>query len=231
MRIAVLSDIHSNLEALTAALEAIDARGVEQVVCLGDVVGYGADPSSCVELVRERCALTVLGNHDQAVAEGDGYLPKEGRPAAKHNREQLSDDQLAWLAGLPLKAADGRATYVHATPEEPERWQRIGAFSTTHAQFRHFETDVCFIGHTHVPGLVADRIGVLAVRKGHRYLINVGSVGQPRDGDPRACFCVFDDDAFTSEIVRVPYDVDRAAGKIRSAGLPEVLAERLALGA
>lgn len=233
MRFAVLSDIHSNLEALTSVLDVIDERGIERVVCLGDVVGYGADPAACVDLVRARCAVTVLGNHDEAVAlgNGEGYLPEDGRRAAMHNHDQLDDDQLEWLENLPLTASDEIATFVHATPEDPASWQRIGAFSTTHAQFSHFETPVCFIGHTHVPGLVADRIGILNVRRGHRYLINVGSVGQPRDGDPRACFAIFDDEAFSHEIVRVPYDVERAAQKIRRAGLPERLGGRLSLGA
>jgi len=232
MHIAVISDIHSNLDALSAVFEEIERRAINQVYCLGDVVGYGADPGPCVDLVRRQCRLTVLGNHDEAVVNGRGagYLPKSGRAAAKHNHSLLAPDQLDWLARLPLTASNDHGTFVHATPQDPAAWHRIGAFSTTQAQFEHFSTDVCFIGHTHVPGLVSDRIGVLTVRKGHRYLVNVGSVGQPRDGDPRACFCVFEVEACASEIVRVPYDVERAAQKIRRAGLPAVLSDRLAVG-
>ncbi len=232
MRLAIVSDIHSNLQAWEAVLEEIDGREIETIYCLGDVVGYGADPAPCVELVRERCAGVVMGNHDKAVVDKKtaGGLPREGKLAVKHNRKQLSAEQIEFLAGLPLRLEAEQCTFVHATPQDPEAWHRIGAFSVTQKQFEYFETDVCFIGHTHVPGLVADRVGTLALRRGHRYLINPGSVGQPRDGDPRASFVVFDPDAFTHEQVRVEYDVERAGTRIIKEGLPKILAERLKRG-
>lgn len=232
MQIAVLSDIHSNLEALTAALEEIERRGIDRIYCLGDVVGYGADPAACVDLVRARMAGTVLGNHDAAVAADAGIrvLPKDGQAAVKHNREQLDVDQTAFLDSLPLTLEMDGCTFVHATPEDPARWQRIGTFTSTHRQFEHFTTDVCFIGHTHIPGIVADRLGVLRMRRGHRYLVNVGSVGQPRDGDPRLSFGIFDAEAFSCEIIRLDYDVETAARKITEAGLPRRLASRLKKG-
>jgi diadenosine tetraphosphatase ApaH/serine/threonine PP2A family protein phosphatase len=228
MRIAVISDIHSNLEALTSVLREVDARR-DEVLCLGDIVGYGADPSACIDLVRSRCMTCVMGNHDDAVATLTGLdaLPPDGRTAAIHNRSQLRPDEIDFLTKLPLKAETDGCTLVHATPQEPGAWRRIDGFASTRVQFEHFETDVCFIGDTHIAGIVADRLGVWSVRRGHRYIINAGSVGQPRDRDPRASFALFDTDAFSCEIVRVAYDVNRAAGRIRKAGLPDRLADRL----
>ena len=187
MKIAVLSDIHSNLEALAAALSEIEARGADAIYCLGDIVGYGADPARCVDIVREVCTQAVLGNHDLAVATGRGLksLPPDGQEAARYNYAQLSPHQRAWLAALPLKVTANGCTFVHATPEYPEAWYRVDSYVVAQAQFMHFDTDVCFIGHTHIPAVMADRLGVLQVRPGNRYLINVGSVGQPRDQNPR----------------------------------------------
>ena len=232
MRLAVISDIHSNLEALTAVLAEADARGAAKIYCLGDVVGYGADPEGCVDLVRLHCAGTVLGNHDQATVDEsfEYHLPRPGMMAVRHNRERLSEEQLDFLAALPLLIEEDGCTFVHATPEEPAAWHRIGPFELTRRQFKHFQTDVCFVGHTHVPGLVSDRIGTVQMRRGNRYLINVGSVGRPRDGDARACLVLFDTEAFTWDLVRVRYDAEAAAEKILQAGLPEALADGLLIG-
>jgi diadenosine tetraphosphatase ApaH/serine/threonine PP2A family protein phosphatase len=185
-----------------------------------------------VDLVRRHCAGTVLGNHDLAVVDEtfEYHLPRAGLLAVRHNRERLSEENFDFLAGLPLQIEADGCTFVHATPENPAAWQRIGAFSLTQRQFDHFHTDVCFIGHTHVPGLACDHIGTVRVRRGNRYLINAGSVGRPRDGDTRATFVVFDTEAFDWELVRVRYDVGRAAAKILEAGLPPVLADDLMKG-
>ena len=237
MRIAVISDVHSNLEALEAVFEALDERGgAEAVYCLGDVVGYGPAAAACVERVRKWCDAVVMGNHDAVVAraEGTDVLPGDGQAAARHNREQLSDEQLDWLADLPLSRAveaGGHALrLVHASPDRPAAWTRLDGFRAAKAQFDAFDEAVCFVGHTHRPAVMADRLGVLSVRPGHRYLINPGSVGQPRDGTPRPSFGLFDTETFGYENVRVPYNADRAAEKIRAAGLPERLAERLLRG-
>ncbi len=232
MRLAVVSDIHSNLQALEAVFGEIEARGVDGVYCLGDVVGYGADPGPCLELVRERCAGVVKGNHDAAVVNlaEEWALPREGQTAARHNRTALSKDQLAYLAALPLRLEAEGCTFVHASPEDPGAWRRIGAFSVTRRQFDHFDTDLCFVGHTHVPGMLADRVGTFTLRRGRRYLINPGSVGQPRDGNPKASFGIVDTEAFTWDAVRVEYDVEKAAQRILKEGLPDVLAARLRVG-
>ena len=230
MRIAILSDIHSNLEALTRALEGIESASVEAVYCLGDVVGYNADPSACVDLVREHCAGVVRGNHDAAVATDAAIdaLPADGQAAARHNRQHLSDEQIAFLADLPLTLTVDNCTLVHATPDAPTAWTRLTTYPAAQSQFEHFDTDLCFLGHTHVPAVMADTLGVFQVREGHRYLINVGSVGQPRDQNPKLSFGLFDTDTFEYHNVRLSYDVDGAAQKIRDAdALPDRLATRL----
>ena len=230
MRLAILSDIHSNLEALERALSAIDDAEVDALYCLGDVVGYNADPARCVELVREHCAGVVQGNHDAAVVTDDAIevLPSDGQQAARHNRRCLSDEQLNYLANLPLTLTVENCTFVHATPDAPTAWKRLTTYPAAQEQFAHFDTEVCFIGHTHVPAVMADTLGVLQVRRGHRYLVNVGSVGQPRDQNPKLSLGLFDTDTFAYENVRLSYDVDGAAQKIRDADdLPNRLAGRL----
>ena len=233
MRIAVISDVHSNLPAFEAVLQEIERQKVDTVYCLGDTVGYGADPVACLELTRQHCQQSVLGNHDLAVASGDGlsYLPGAGQVAAKHNAQQLSENQRRWLADQPLVWSEGSCTLAHASPGHPERWLRVESFFLAQDQFNHFQTPVCFVGHTHQPGVLSDQLGVLRVRAGHRHNINVGSVGQPRDGDPRASFGIFNTEAFTFELIRVAYDVDRAIQRIREEGLPKELGRRLEKGA
>jgi predicted phosphodiesterase len=233
VQLAIISDIHSNLEALERTFRSIDEANVDAVYCLGDVVGYNADPAACIELVRERCEAVVLGNHDAAVArEADvDFLPADGQEAARHNRAQLSDAQRDYLADLPLTHTAANCTFVHATPDNPTAWKRLTAYPAAQAQFDHFDTDVCFIGHTHSPAVMADTLGIFRVRSGHRYLINVGSVGQPRDGTPKLSFGLFDTESFDYENVRLDYDAAAAARKVRGAeGLPNRLADRLEKG-
>jgi len=232
MKIALISDIHSNLHALNSALSAIDVLKVDAIYCLGDIVGYGADPSPCIDLVQQYCTAAVLGNHDLAVARNNGtdFLPRSGQEAIKHNRAKLSTAQLDYLASLPYTLVVDGCTLVHATPKEPEKWVRFDTLGVVRDQFEYFDTPFCFVGHTHIPAVVGDRLGVFRVRAGSRYIINVGSVGQPRDRDARLGFVIFDTDAITHELVRVHYDVEGAAARILADGLPKDLASRLSRG-
>ncbi|MEZ4698068.1 MAG: metallophosphoesterase family protein [Rhodothermales bacterium] len=232
MRVAIISDIHSNLQALTAVLRSIGTRKVDAIYCLGDIVGYGADPATCVELVRKECKASVRGNHDQAVALDHGldWLPKDARKAAIHNRLALSDAQLEFLGRLEYTHVGDGFTFVHASPKNPHQWTRVESLHVALDQFEAFDTDICFMGHTHLPAVLSDKMGVLRVREGNRYLINVGSVGQPRDHDPRASYGVFDSDSFHYELVRVPYDVEGAIDRIKSERLPRRLGKRLRVG-
>lgn len=232
MRLALLSDIHSNLPALEAVMANVDQERPDAILCLGDVVGYGADPAECIAIVRERCDAVVLGNHDLAVATGEGIemLPSHGQVAAEHNAEMLTDADLEWLEDLPLTHVIHDVTMAHASPQFPERWMRIESFYLAQEQFRHFDTDICFVGHTHLPGVMSETLGVLRPRPGHRFIINMGSVGQPRDGDARACMGYFDTESFAFDLKRIPYNVDRARLRIREENLPSSLGKRLERG-
>jgi diadenosine tetraphosphatase ApaH/serine/threonine PP2A family protein phosphatase len=232
MKIALISDIHSNLQALTRALSEIDRLRVDAIYCLGDIVGYGADPAPCVDLVMRSCKGSVLGNHDLAVARDDGtdYLPRSGQAAIKHNRSKLNGAQIQYLASLPYTLVVDDCTLVHATPKDPEHWVRFDTLGSVREQFDYFDTTFCFVGHTHIPAVVADKIGVFRVRPGSRYMINVGSVGQPRDDDARLGFAVFDTEAIKHELIRLAYDVEGASSRILAEGLPKDLAERLKRG-
>ena len=232
MRLAVLSDVHANAVALEAALAEADRRGADAVVCLGDVVGYGPDPGLCVDLVRERAAVTVRGNHEAAFADDGelGALPPDGQVAVRLHRELLDADQAAWLAGLPLVAEFEGVTLVHAAPLAPASWTRLDGFGAVRDQFAAFDTDVCFVGHSHAPAVASDHVGAFKVRPGRRFLVNVGSVGQPRDRDPRLAFGLFDTDAVAYELVRVHYDVARTVARVHERGLPDALGRRLLRG-
>ena len=240
MRYAILSDIHANLEALRAVLD--DARDrVDAVLCLGDTVGYGADPGPCVELVGERATASVAGNHEWAVT---GRMDLEwfnpyAREAAEWTHDRLDRECRAYLGALPLTAEVEDAVLVHASPARPEEWEYILSAEDGFAVLSHFATRLCFVGHSHVPGAWSiasagrahERGAVqLQLERGRRYLVNVGSVGQPRDRDARASYAVWDVDDRAVEIRRVGYDVETARGKIMAAGLPSMLGDRLRAG-
>jgi diadenosine tetraphosphatase ApaH/serine/threonine PP2A family protein phosphatase len=215
------------------------------VLCLGDLVGYGADPVPCVEAVAERAVALVGGNHEHGAAGlmSLAWFNPVAREAALWTRERLAPDALAWLGGLPLRATVGDATLVHASPSRPEEWDYLLSAEDGFAVFADFETRLCFIGHSHRPGVWSlgsggpDHEGRFAawpaevpLEDGRRYLINVGSVGQPRDRDRRAAYAVWDLEARHVQIRRVAYDHREAARRILDAGLPRILADRLASG-
>lgn len=223
MRRAVLTDVHGNLHALKATLKSIDDAEVDRLICLGDTVGYGAHPAECIELIRERCAVVLAGNHDWGVAGMTSLLwfNADARDAARWTRKQLSQKQLDWLEELPLEVREGDIHFVHGSPESPEHWLYVrGALDAEHA-LKLSGARLLFVGHSHMAAI-------------HRFVkgavVIAGSVGQPRDGDPRAGWCLFDDETGELEIVRVKYDVKGAQEAIRSTGLPDWLADRLALG-
>ncbi len=236
--IAVISDIHANLPALEAVLAHADAQGAERIVCLGDVVGYNASPAACVDLLRAREGLVcLLGNHD-AMASGlddlRGINPMAHK-AMSWTREQLDDDRRAWLAGLPLRHDDGPAVYVHASLHGTREWEYVRSPEAAARCLDALDGAVCFVGHSHIPGAwVRDADGVRAVSDdavsvdpSGKLLVNVGSVGQPRDGDRRACYVIYDQKAGTVVRHRVEYDAAAACSAIIAAGLPEALADRL----
>ena len=241
MKYVIISDIHGNLEALEAARKEIDRIGPDKILCLGDLVGYGAAPNECVESAREIIDLCVAGNHDfGAVGRTDiAYFNMYAREAILWTAETLKQDVFDYLNGLSLTEAEGNdILIVHATPREPERWNYIFTHEQALEEFRTFAERICFVGHSHQPMIYelmdeetlivnADHVDVMA---GRRYLVNVGSVGQPRDGDPRASICLYDTDSGEIGIRRVEYDIEGAKKRINDAGLPAVLANRLSWG-
>jgi predicted phosphodiesterase len=232
MKIAVISDIHSNLQALTQAFSVIEARGVDATYCLGDIVGYGGNPNECLELIRKRTALCVLGNHDLAACDTSvaDYFSKQGRIAAEWTHSVLTEENRKFLLSLPYKTSAGPCTLVHASPLRPEQWQYVLSLQVAKQQFGSFTTEICFLGHTHVPAICGEDLKTFVLKQGKRFLINVGSVGQPRDGNPTLSFGILDTDAWVYQNVRAAYDIDKAAEAIRSQGLPPTLATRLYQG-
>jgi len=241
MRLAVLSDIHGNLEAFQAVLADLAAAGVDQTALLGDVVGYGPDPEECVRLTRERGFACVMGNHELALS--DKLRPAWFNPIARRSLEQtrgmLGDQSLAWLAGLPLYLVVGSCRLVHgAPPASPTIYYfELGRPEIVKRMDRIGEP-LCLVGHTHNLGLTrlapdgeVERFplgqGRCALEPNHRYLINAGAVGQPRDGDRRAKYVIVDSQAAELEVRYVDYDVETTVNKILERGLPEFNARRL----
>lgn len=231
--IGVMSDIHGNLEALRAVLARGAELGADDWVCLGDVVGYGADPNECVDLVSRLCGVVLLGNHDEAAISDDdlSWFNPWAAEAVLWTRRTLEVRWRQYLAERPLRHEDPIATYVHGSPVRPEAWHYVLTRRDAERESTGFSTPLCFVGHSHQPD--AYELPPASESSTPRYLINVGSVGQPRDGDPRACFVTLDvrtDGTTQVKFERVAYDIPAAQRKIRAAGLRETLATRLEMG-
>jgi diadenosine tetraphosphatase ApaH/serine/threonine PP2A family protein phosphatase len=242
MLTAVFGDVHGNYEALTAVLQALSDLGVRRLYCTGDVVGYGASPRECVELVRDLDILCVRGNHDDYTTHSDGRewrIRPEAREVILWTRRQLGKEHLDWLDSLPYVRREADFSLVHASHVYTPPWPYILNERAAIQNFLFQPGHLSFCGHSHVPVYVVHRHGhrpdlellhnVLLPRR-HRVAVGVGAVGQPRDNDPRACVVVYDSDVRSIRVVRVAYDVGGAQRRIRLAGLPEDLADRLALG-
>lgn len=236
MKYAVLSDIHANLEALESVLGDARARGVKRFVCLGDVVGYNANPSECVDVIHSLGCPVVMGNHD-AYTVAD-KIPESvngrARESLEWTRANIRRDQHEWLMGLPMQRRVGPFEIVHASMHEPESWNYVINAIEAILHFHFQQTPLCFFGHTHHPMWFSTKerktnkdFDRVELEPGHRYFVNVGSVGQPRGDDKRAQYAIFDSSARTVEMCRVEYDVAAACAKIREAGLPEHNALRL----
>lgn len=239
MKVAIFSDIHANLEALQAVLKDAKDLGCTSYACLGDVVGYNADPAACLEIVREMGCPVVKGNHDMDCSH-DESLDRMNPVAAEAllwTRDQLSPDQRQWLRRLRMVRQVHDFTIVHATLDQPTSWNYVNNKFDAIANFSFQVSPVCFYGHTHVPRVYVKNEhmlevepNVITIEEGSKYFINTGSVGQPRNGDWRACYCIYDLELKTIEFRRLEYDIVSAQQKIIAAGLNPYLAKRLALG-
>jgi diadenosine tetraphosphatase ApaH/serine/threonine PP2A family protein phosphatase len=245
MRIAILTDIHANREAFEACLADAARRGAERLVLLGDIVGYGADPVWAVRRTRELAdggAIVIKGNHDEAAVADRGGMTADAGAAAAWTREVLDAEAKRYLDTLPMEVEEEDRLYVHADAQHPTRWRYTRDAEDARAALDAVRARVVLCGHVHIPALygltaaakiVAHRpMAEVAVplTRPRRWLAVIGSVGQPRDGNPAAAYAMLDTEANALTSLRVPYDIETAAQKIRSAGLPEGLATRLARG-
>ena len=237
---AIVSDVHGNLEALEAVLADLERRGVERIVCLGDFVGYGASPNECIERLRPRIEAAVAGNHDLAACGRLKlrYFNPDAAQAAAWTDVQLTGENRDYLKALPFTVPWRGMLLVHASPSSPTSWHYVLSPLDAEVEMDAFEEPVCVIGHSHVPGAFEwnrgrmryTREAEIPLTAGSRYLVNAGSVGQPRDGDPRAAYLLVDEEEEMLTHVRLEYDVPGAMRRIENAGLPSFLAERLQWG-
>lgn len=239
MRFAIFGDIHGNLEALQACVEVMRAQNIDEYLCMGDIVGYGANPEECVRLVRELGALTIVGNHDHAVIGllDVSYFNQYARQAALWTGEHLSDESRAWLQTRPFVEHLETFTIVHGSLQAPELFNYVQTIKDAEQNFRMMDKALLFLGHSHQPlaffqtdPMTYTLDPLITLEPGVKSIVNVGSVGQPRDENPQAAFAVFDSAEQTVQIHRVEYDIEKAAQKILDAGLPQALALRLSLG-
>ncbi|NQS99710.1 MAG: metallophosphoesterase family protein [Candidatus Omnitrophica bacterium] len=240
MRWGIFSDIHGNLEALKAVVAAFGKEDIDKYLCLGDIVGYGANPRECIAQVKKMEAVTIAGNHDWAAV--DLFDPDLFNPHAKTavlwTGQNLAQEDREYLKNLDLVFQQEELTLVHASLDSPEQFEYVLDVSATGRTFSLLKTRLCFIGHSHIPAIFSKQgqnyryllQPKLKIEDDKTYIINTGSVGQPRDGDPRATYVVYDSKAGQLQIKRVSYDLRQTQDKIIQAGLPWILAERLAIG-
>lgn len=209
MVLAVISDLHANLEATQAVLEELDHIKPDRVICLGDLIGYGPNPEEVVTLIRERGYETVKGNHDAVIngAMSFKFFREPNQSLLIKSVELLSQENRTWLSTLPMIIETENWIAVHAHPIEPQKWIYLDNILKCHEVLRHVQQDIVFVGHTHIGGLVANEFGVFSIKEGHKYVINPGSVGQSRDKDYRASFLVIDFSTKKHEFIRVKYDI------------------------
>jgi len=240
MRYAVISDVHSNLEALEAVLKDIRKREIEKVFFLGDAVGYGPNPNECVEILKENCEVLLAGNHDWAslgITDIE-YFNEYAKEAILWTIKVLNEKNRKTLSTFPITKLMKKENilFVHSTPKEPEQWHYLLTLWDAEINFHYFDQRICILGHSHQPfviekfpsGEMITHRREARLGKGERYIINAGSVGQPRDRDPRACYVVLEGERV--EFIRVPYPVEKTQKKMSEAGLPSLLIQRLSEG-
>ena len=243
MRYGVIADIHANLEALNKTIEFLESEKVDQILCLGDVIGYNADPGACIKVVREKCQAVIQGNHERMVLGASLYgVRKETLEATEWTKNQLSPDELKYIEALPEETKVGdKILLVHGSPRDKDEYILSTDAIRENVQTlkaQHPDVKVCFFGHSHYPMVIGapevhtrfHETRKLDLDQSRLYLINPGSVGQPRDTCPLASFAVFDDDKWTVTIHRLPYDIAATQKKILDAGIDKKLAARLEVG-
>lgn len=241
MRYGIFADVHGNLEALDAVIGAYETHNIDRYLCVGDVVGYGANPRECLAKVKSLALGIVAGNHDWAVVDlfGRAYFNAYAKTALEWTAQALTNEDKAYLKSWKLLYRNDHLTLVHGTLQEPERFYYMVDSDSASGTFALLTTTLCFVGHSHVAGtFIRDAHGDIEYQEAaridiipkNRYIINVGSVGQPRDGDPQSSYCIYDTTKNQVEFKRIEYDIASAKKKILAAGLPMSLAGRLLQG-
>ncbi|MCX7877685.1 MAG: metallophosphoesterase family protein [Ignavibacteria bacterium] len=240
MKYVILSDIHANLEAIEACFRKIDELKPDRIICLGDLVDYGAEPNECSEIIRRNADVVIMGNHDEAQFDYElaENFSENAYISSILTRKIILPELIEYFRTLPRAHIENSLHFVHASPLFPENYQYILNVNEARLNFAHFFEKICFIGHSHLPLVFEKRnydIKIITsekfvIKEECSYIINVGSTGQPRDHNPKASFGFFDTDISVYENIRVEYDIQKAAEKILKAGLPEFLAYRLYQG-
>lgn len=244
MRFAFISDIHANLEALEAVINDIKSQRIDEIICLGDIVGYGANPNECIELIKKNCPITLLGNHDAAAVDllSTQNFNIHAKIAIEWTEQNLKSENRDYLRSLPLKINKDDMTLVHATPYEPNMWYYINNLDDAAYNFKYFDTKICLVGHSHNPIIIVldNDKEILYVHQdasvnieslgNARLIINVGSVGQPRDRNPKSCYGIFDIEKKEFFYRRVSYNIDKAQAKMKKIRMPDFLVTRLEEG-
>lgn len=241
MRYGIFADVHSNLEALDAVIGAYKSETIDKYLCVGDVVGYAANPKECIKKIKALAMITVAGNHDWASVDlfSVDYFNPVARKAIFWTKQNLDDDSRYFLESLKLIYKNEDLTLVHSRLDNPQDFNYMTDSSIAEETFRSLETNICFIGHSHIPGVFMkgpdERIHYYAddtfdIKIENKYIVNVGSVGQPRDGNPLACYSIYDTHKKEVQIKRVEYDIQATRKKVIAAGLPMSLGDRLLIG-
>ncbi len=238
MKVVVISDIHGNLEALNKVLEYIDKlERDKRIVCLGDIVGYGPDPAECFKIVESLTDKICLGNHEDAILDTsyDYQINRHARESIRWTRGILDEEIKEAIKKLPLRIEEDNILYVHASPDDPMLWRYITNAGNAYSSLIEMKHSLCFVGHSHIPGIYSYRAlqrnsSKATLSKDDKTIVNIGSVGQPRDGSPMLSFAVFDDDNWNVEIIRLEYDYHKTMAKIDKTNMRLFLAERLAKG-
>lgn len=237
----IFSDIHSNMAALEAVMASMESHGVERRICLGDLVGYCADADACVKMVQEKSQVCLLGNHDSVAVRREPALHfnQFARVAIEWTQARLSKESVDFMKKLPYIVEEGEFCFVHASPKSPADWYYVASLDEAVDAFDFFTTRACFVGHTHSPVIVAmgpDGTPKVVEEDSYtpldheRLLVNVGSVGQPRDRNPEACWCLMDSTSLRVQFIRVPYDIGKTQESMRSQNFPPFLIQRIADG-
>ncbi len=249
MKFAIISDIHANIDALSVALNIIESRKIKEIICLGDIIGYGANPNECIELVRKHCSTVILGNHDETLLNfefAQEQFNDNALRSAEWTHTHVTKKNKKWIEDLQRTAAKHNFLFVHSSPKEPTIWNYILSHYDALKNFRTFNEPICFFGHTHVPYIFEFEnnypihqmeehkngysVRKLFLHKKEKYLINPGSIGQPRDFNTQLSFGVFNTEEYSFEHIRAEYDILSASRKILAAHLPEKNSQRLFVG-